>query len=535
MQPAGGTVHPVAVFRALWATPGTRPASRTRTGWVTSEPPPETIGLMSAAHRAPAQVSDEDLVLQARAGDKTAFAVLFERHRPTAVALVGRLLDRSQDVDDILQEAAVQALVCLGRLRGASRFGPWLCGIALNLARRQFRERARPARWPSMLVETESAEELLLEAERGANVRAAIDTLPPGQREAVQLFYLDNLNEAEVATELGIARSAVKSRLHKARRSLSWRLQQERRAPVPQMSLVDVDVVDVRREPALEAGAIRTHVVMLRERGGQRTLPIFIGEPEGRAMVGNLTGLETPRPMTYQMAAGLVAALSGSVKEVRVVRLSESTFIAEVILEGPSGPKAVDARPSDAINLALLVGAPVRVSDELLEQWAPSYEQADLDAYPDDASTIRAELDAVAFPASLERLSEDGAEVLAMARQEAKGRSHAVVGTGHILLALLRRGVPQGVRGFDIPVAAAESALDAEAKLAQPNPAPPLTPRSVQVLVRAGRRASSRPDPRPLALDIVAALLEEHGGLAARVIDGSGIDREAVRAGLARS
>lgn len=536
MQPAGGTVHPVAVFRALWAARGARPAPRTRTtDWVTSEPPPETIGLMSAAHRAPGQVSDEDLVLQARAGDKTAFAVLFERHRPKAVALVGRLLDRSQDVDDVLQEAAVQALVCLGRLRGASRFGPWLCGIALNLARRQFRERARPARWPSMLVETKSAEELLLEAERGANVRAAIDTLPPGQREAVQLFYLDNLNEAEVAAELGIARSAVKSRLHKARRSLSWRLQQERRAPVPQVSLVDVDVVDVRREPALEAGAIRTHVVVLRERGGQRTLPIFIGEPEGRAMVSNLTGLETPRPMTYQMAAGLVAALSGSVKEVRVVRLSESTFIAEVILEGPSGPKAVDARPSDAINLALLVGAPVRVSDELLEQWAPSYEQADLDAYPDDASIIRAELDAVAFPASLERLSQDGAEVLALARQEAKGRSHAVVGTGHILLALLRRGVPQGVRGFDIPVAAAESALDAEAKLAQPNPAPPLTPRSVQVLVRAGRRASSRPDPRPLALDIVAALLEEHEGLAARVIDGSGIDREAVRAGLARS
>ena len=373
----------------------------------------------------------------------------------------------------------------------------------------------------------------MVEAETAAKVRAAIATLPPGQREAVQLFYLDSLSEAEVAAELGIARSAVKSRLYKARRSLSGHLREERRAPVPQPSLVDVDVVDVRREPAFEPGAAgRTHVVVLRERDGLRTLPIFIGEPEGRAMVSNLTGLQTPRPMTYQMAASLVAALSGSVTEVRVVRLSENAFIAEVALEGPSGAKVVDARPSDAINLALLVGAPVRAAEELLVQWAPSYEQADLDDFPDDANAIRAELDTLAFPASLERLSEDATEVLALARQEAQSRSHAGVGTGHILSALLRQGIPREARGFDVPMAAVESALDAETSLAQPNPAPPLSSRSVRVLVRAGRRAQSRPDPKATPVDILAALLEERGGLAARLMDDSAVDREAVLASL---
>ncbi|MGH9106081.1 MAG: bifunctional nuclease domain-containing protein, partial [Acidimicrobiales bacterium] len=392
----------------------------------------------------------------------------------------------------------------MARLRSAARFGPWLCGIALNLARRQLRERARQARSPSGPVQPQSTEGLLVEAETAARVRAAIGTLPPGQREAVQLFYLDSLNEAEVAAYLGIARSAVKSRLYKARRSLSGHLRGERRAPVAQPSLVDVDVVDVRREPTFVPGSARAHVVLLRERVGPRTLPIFIGEPEGRAMVSNLTGLQTPRPMTYQMAASLVAALSGSVSEVRVVRLSENAFIAEVVLEGPSGPKVVDARPSDAINLALLVGAPVRVSNELLEQWAPTYEQADLDAYPDDASVIRAELDSPAFPASSERLSEGAAEVVALARQEAYSRSHAAVGTGHILLALLRHGTPERPEGFGVPIAAVESALDAEMRSAQPNPAPHLTPRSVQVLLRAERRAASRPDPRPTPDDVMA-------------------------------
>ncbi len=489
---------------------------------------------MSAADGAPQpqQLSDEQLVLKARAGDKAAFAVLFDRHRPLAATLVSRLLDRREDIDDVLQEAAVQALVCLDRLRGASRFGPWLCGIALNLARRRLRESVRHARWPFVLVEPQSTEDLLVEAETAAKVRAAIGTLPPGQREAVQLFYLDSLNEAEVAAELGIARSAVKSRLHKARRSLSSQLREERRAAVAQPSLVDVDVIDVRREPAFGPGAARAHVVVLRERAGQRTLPIFIGEPEGRALVSNLTGRQTPRPMTYQMAASLVGALSGAVTEVRVVRLSESTFIAEVVLQGPSGANVVDARPSDAINLALLMGAPVRVSDELLEQWAPADEQVDLENYPDDANAIRAELDSPAFPASTEVLSEDAAEVLALAREEAQRRSHAAVGTGHILLALLRRGTPQ-VGRVGVPISAAESAVEAETSVSRPSAAPPLTPRSLQVLLRAARRAQSRPDPRPTSDDILAALLDEPGGLAARLFDDSAVDRDAVRASLA--
>jgi bifunctional DNase/RNase len=131
---------------------------------------------------------------------------------------------------------------------------------------------------------------------------------------------------------------------------------------------------------------------MLREHGGHRALPIFIGEPEGRAMATSLTGMQTPRPMTYQMVASIVAALSGSVTEVRVVCLSENSFIAEMVLQGLSGTRIVDARPSDAINLALLTGAPVRVSADLLEQWAPIYEQVALDAYPDNAQVIRGEL-----------------------------------------------------------------------------------------------------------------------------------------------
>ena len=97
----------------------------------------------------------------------------------------------------------------------------------------------------------------------------------------MELFYLDGLSEQEVAAEVGIARSAVKSRLHKARRKLSTQLRNERRPVMAQLSLVDVEVVDVHKS----RGRTRRNEDPCRgprERGGQRSLPIFVGEPEGR-------------------------------------------------------------------------------------------------------------------------------------------------------------------------------------------------------------------------------------------------------------
>ena len=370
-----------------------------------------------------------------------------------------------------------------------------------------------------------------------SRVRHAIATLPPGQREAVELFYLDGLSEQEVAAEVGIARSAVKSRLHKARRKLSTQLRTERRPVMAQLSLVDVEVVDVRREPAAAPGGMRTHVVVLRERGGQRSLPIFVGEPEGRALASTLTGLQTPRPMTYQMMVNLVAGLGGSVREVRVVRLAEETFIAEVVAEGPSGANVVDARPSDAINLALLTGAAVRVSAELFQEQGPTYEQVDLDldAYPEDANAIGEELSASARSPWLARLTPDATAVCATAREDASKRSHAAVGTGHILLALLRHGTPNALESLGLPVAEVERRLASETATRVPKPNPPLTPRSRQVLLRAEKRARGRGDPRATPDDILAALLDEPTGSAARILDDLAVNRQAVRGTLLES
>lgn len=305
-------------------------------------------------------------------------------------------------------------------------------------------------------------------------------------------------------------------------------------------SLLDVDVIDVRREPAAVRGAAN-HVVVLRERGGNRVLPIFIAEPEGRAMAASLTGLETPRPMTYQLATNLVRALSGSVAEVRVVRLAETTYFAEVVLNGPKGPAIVDARPSDAINLALITSAPIRVEADVMGQFATTPEPFNPEEYPDGAQDIRAEIEALREPDSLERLDTETLAVLEAARGAAASRGHPAVGTEHVLLALLERSTPDRLALIGMTVAQVESALE-ETEPRRPfrdhprlrtTTSPPLTPRMYWVLLRAWRQAEARSEEKARPDDVLVALIDEPGGVAARLMNQASVDREALRASLA--
>ena len=97
--------------------------------------------------------------------------------------------------------------------------------------------------------------------------------------------------------------------------------------------------------------------------GDERRLRIGVGDAEAAALAFGLQGQEFPRPMTYQFAASLVAAAGSAVRSVQVTDYRDGIFYARVMLRGGA---AVDARPSDAINLAAVTSAPVFVAAELL-------------------------------------------------------------------------------------------------------------------------------------------------------------------------
>ena len=128
--------------------------------------------------------------------------------------------------------------------------------------------------------------------------------------------------------------------------------------------MVPVTIVGVCR--SAEEGSARGErfYIQLAEVAGPRHLYIGVGDAEAAALAFSLQGTAFPRPMTYQFAAALLAAAGSGVREVRVTGFAEGIFYARVVLLSGA---VVDARPSDAVNLAAVTGTLVYVATELLD------------------------------------------------------------------------------------------------------------------------------------------------------------------------
>jgi len=128
----------------------------------------------------------------------------------------------------------------------------------------------------------------------------------------------------------------------------------------------EVSVTDIRCSEEADPLS-RKHVILLDERDGPRRLPIWVGPAEATVLALSLQAMETPRPLTYRMAASLLDACDSRVSEVRITRLAGEVFYAVIVVAGPAGQREVDARPSDAVNLALVTGAPILADRALLD------------------------------------------------------------------------------------------------------------------------------------------------------------------------
>lgn len=121
-------------------------------------------------------------------------------------------------------------------------------------------------------------------------------------------------------------------------------------------------------------------VVLLREQGGERrVLPIYIDAPEAKAIALALEGREMPRPMTHDLLRDVIGSLGATVERVTVTELSDRTFYAEIVLVASGRSQVVSSRPSDAIAVAVRVGAPIHASAAVLDEAAtvPEVEEAD--------------------------------------------------------------------------------------------------------------------------------------------------------------
>ena len=115
-------------------------------------------------------------------------------------------------------------------------------------------------------------------------------------------------------------------------------------------------------------------VIILRGPDDGRILPIWIGEPEARAIFMSFQEVPPPRPMTHDLLHNTIRALGFMVERVEITALRETTFYANVVLFDGSNTVEMDARPSDSIALALRAGCPIMVDEAVMETAGRTWE-----------------------------------------------------------------------------------------------------------------------------------------------------------------
>jgi bifunctional DNase/RNase len=109
-------------------------------------------------------------------------------------------------------------------------------------------------------------------------------------------------------------------------------------------------------------------IVLLREREGERYLPIWIGAAEAAAIALSLQGVVTPRPMTHDLLKNILDDLAIEVHRIVVTELRDSTFYATIELQRLGESYEISSRPSDAIALAVRMATPIFASEDVLSE-----------------------------------------------------------------------------------------------------------------------------------------------------------------------
>ena len=144
--------------------------------------------------------------------------------------------------------------------------------------------------------------------------------------------------------------------------------------------MIEVSVDSVRINLATQQ-----RVVILKATGQDRYLFIWIAQPEAYAIAVYLQGTISPRPLSHDLMKDLIEATGTKVTRVVIADYNNEIYYAQVILDIAEEERAIDARPSDAIALAVRIKTPIFVAEQVLEQRGMQFpEQVDMQMYPND-------------------------------------------------------------------------------------------------------------------------------------------------------
>jgi len=514
--------------------------------------------------------SDEELVLAARTGDKAAFGQLVERHLPLARRVAMQMIAHQEIAWELAQEAVLEAYLSLDMLREPDHFPSWLYGIVRNVCRSYVRSQKRdffslealsggelyarylacsPAFDPQMIVERRELANL---------IEVAIDSLSTKNKVAVRLFYDDQMSLQEIAAQLGTSVNVVKSRLFQARKQLQAQLadaytpafrqfalsmkDKKRSLAMTKISRTKISRTKISSIHAMEGALSGNYTLYLLDPAGGRVLPIWVGPHEGAQIAYFLQGKETPRPLTYRFIANLLDTLGAKLQEVRVETLKETTFYAVVKAQNGKAIHEIDARPSDALALALQMKCPIFVNEEVMAQAGQPLPQPF-----DEQAWLQQETERMAALARQaqtweQKLKEDSGpttpflvQVVKQAGALAQASNHHYIGTEHLLLALVQdpqNGAVQALQGLGVGQAQIAEVFERLVTRGQVSPfhEPVLVPRVIQVLELAEEERHKYGQAEIGAEHLLLGILREGDGMAITILRELGVDLEQVQA-----
>jgi RNA polymerase sigma-70 factor (ECF subfamily) len=188
-------------------------------------PDPRSVDIVERAPVDP----DDSLIERARAKDATAFELLMRRHNQRVYRVVRAVLHDPAEIEDVIQQAYLQAFLHLDQFGGNARWSTWVCRIAINEALARLRQRGRFVSMDAVGEETmakmshasvDDPERVASGRELGQLVEQAIDRLPEMYRAVLIMREVDGMSTLETAAVLDVEPDVVKTRLSRARASL---------------------------------------------------------------------------------------------------------------------------------------------------------------------------------------------------------------------------------------------------------------------------------------------------------------------------
>ncbi len=313
---------------------------------------------------------DTELIDRILQGDRNAFDKLIRKYQSACIQKVKRLVKDSNVAHELVQSAYIKAYFCLSNLKDKTLFKFWLLGIVENTVKEYWRKTQQN------YLSLETYADYLSEQDENKDwqhmvetIVTAIKTLPESYQNIVNLFYYDGLRIKEIAEITTMTEETVKVRLHRARKILKKMLQMHEELHHYHQNLNNTSLMKkIRIADIIISRSNKDYCsILLQDEDNTTVFPMVISTDEATTMVMALKNIEMPRPFVFNLVATLMKTNQLYMESVCIHDLVDGIFISTLKLRKGKQWQELDARPSDAMTLALMFDSPVYISQKILD------------------------------------------------------------------------------------------------------------------------------------------------------------------------